>query len=923
MRKRHFPILLPLALAAPAFAAPADPPAAAAVDFERDVIPIFADRCTSCHGEDKQKGALRLDSAAGIAKGGDSGEPVFLAGDAAKSHLIALVESEDLDERMPPKGKPLTAAQIGVLRAWIDAGAALPGIEGGPELTTDHWSFQPLAKIEPPPAAPTSSQHPVDRFLAQKLAEKGLSPSPRADRSTLIRRLYLVMLGLPPTPEEVRAFAADDRADAWEHLVDRVLKSPHYGERWARHWLDVARFAETDGYETNRERPTAYHFRDYVIEAFNDDKPYNQFIEEQIAGDALGDPVGTGFLVGGPRDIVKSPDINLTLMQRQDEMADMINTTGTAFLGLTLGCARCHNHKFDPVSQKDYYSMQAIFAGVNHGERNLPPDPESAEKIAALDTLIAGLEKRLEKFLPTGALRPPVNARENVELIEPTAAKFVRFTIKATNSSQPCLDELEVFSGGKNVALASNGTVATASGSLMGYPIHKLEHLNDGQHGNDRSWISSENGMGWVMLEFAEPQRIDRIVWGRDRTERFADRLAIDYVIEAAESPGAWKEIATSATREPFSGETQVPTTRYEFANFPEPEATEGREWLTELQSAKARRDQLAAAPTAFVGTFSQPGPTHRLYRGDPMAKREEVEPNALEVIGSLGLETDAAEQKRRVALAEWIASPDNPLTARVMVNRIWQYQFGTGIVDTPNDFGGNGVPPSHPELLDWLAGEFIASGWSVKHIQRLLLTSHAWQQSGSARPEAMKVDASSRFLWRFPPRRLEAEAIRDSILAATGALDPRMGGPGFSAFEIEPENVRHYFPKKEFGPGDWRRMVYMTKVRQEQDATFGAFDCPDGNQTVPKRSRSTTPLQALNLFNSNFVTQQADILAERLRAEKGDDAAAQIDRAFWLAFGRAPEPAEAEEAQRFAAEQGLEAFCRALLNANEFLFVM
>jgi hypothetical protein len=796
-----------------------------------------------------------------------------------------------------------------------------------------HWAFQPMVR----PAIPAvkvsaDAANPVDAFIQARLSESGLTPSSEADRGTLIRRLYLVMLGVPPTPEEVTAFLADLQPRAWERWLDRVLEDPRYGERWGRHWLDVIRFAESNGFETNRERLSAWRFRDYVIDAFNTDKPYDRFIREQIAGDALGVDVATGFLVGGPVDIVKSPDITLTAQQRADEIDDMLGTTGTTFLGLTLGCARCHTHKFDPITHTEYYSMAAIFSGVQHGERSLPLPPERAQAVARIEGRIQDLQKRLEVFIPKALpasptapadRRPAVIARQNEDRFAVTDARFVRFTILATTGGEPCIDELEVWSGDHNVALASSGTKATASGSLAGYEIHKLEHLNDGRPGNARSWISSEAGKGWVQLEFPKAERIGRVVWGRDREGSFKDRLTTRYRIEVAIEPGAWKTVATSEDRVPFAGESTKPAgPEYRFDGIAESEASQGRRWLAELESARKEREVLSKAPAIYSGTFSQPGATHRLHRGDPLLKRETVSPGTLALFQPLVLSTNAPERDRRLALADWIARSDNPLTARVMVNRVWQHQFGVGLVNTPNDFGKNGAKPSHPELLDWLASDLIEHGWSLKHLQRRILSSATWRQSGLPRPQALAVDAGSRLLWRFPPRRIEAEGIRDSILAVSGNLDRARGGPSFYLHEVDRENVYHYHPKEAFGPADTRRMVYAFKVRMEQDGIFGAFDCPDGSLVMPRRSVSTTPLQALNLFNSRFILDQSRTFADRLRREAGDQPESQVRAAWQLAFNRTPQPAEADEAMAFVRTEGLQAFCRGVLNANEFLFI-
>jgi hypothetical protein len=810
----------------------------------------------------------------------------------------------------------LRIAAAGSLAAVVAAQSPAP---------TTHWAFRPVERPPVPAATPGTAPttNAIDAFVAARLAQDHLQPSPEADRVTLIRRLWLVVLGLPPTPDEVDAFVADAAPDAFERLVDRALADPRYGERWARHWLDVIRFAETNGFETNRERPQAWRFRDYVIAAFNDDLPYDRFVQEQLAGDASGHDVATGFLVGGPVDIVGSPDPALTAQQRADELDDMVATTGTAFLGLTIGCARCHAHKFDPIAHREYHAMAAMFAGVRHGERALPMPDEQLREVAALDARIAALERQLTPFVVDPAtLRPPVDFARNEERFAPVAARFVRFTVLATTGAEPCLDELEVWAGDRNVALAANGAKASASGTLPGYAIHQLAHVHDGHVGNEHSWIADEAVGGWVQLEFATAERIDRIVWGRDRLGRFHDRLPTSYRIEAAVTEGAWQRLASSDDRQPLRGANQPPAGPvYRFDAAPDPAAAQGRQWLAELQAAREQRQATAQPPMAYAGTFVAPGPTFRMHRGDPLQPREAVAPGTLELFAPVTLPSDAPEQQRRVRLAEWITRRDHPLTARVLVNRIWQHHFGTGLVGTPNDFGRNGAPPSHPELLDWLASEFTAGGFRIKALQRRILTSATWRQASAPRPAALAVDANNRLLWRFPPRRLEAEAIRDSQLAVSGALDPTRGGPGFSLFDVDRENVYHYHPKEAFGPAEARRMVYARKVRMEQDAVFGAFDCPDGSLVMPRRSVSTTPLQALNLWNSRFVLQLSSQLAERVRATASAPAV-QVRTAWRLALQRLPTDDEAADAVALVTSHGLPALCRALLNTNEFLFL-
>ncbi len=906
-------------------AALADP-----VDFEKQVRPILEEHCFDCHGEETQKHHLRMDNTVGILRGGESGEPLMLPGKSANSYLIARVTSENQKELMPPKGERLTPEQVMTLRRWIDEGAKMPDMEAAGaslQLKTDHWSFQPVKRPTVPKSENLFSRGEIDEFVLAKLREKRLSPSPIADKTTLIRRLYLVAHGLPPTPQEVAEFLADKQPDAYARLVNRVLASPRFGERFARHWMDVVRYADSNGFETNRERKTAFHYRDWIVASFNADKPYDRFIKEQLAGDQLGVDSATGFLVAGPYDIVKSPDVNLTLAQRQDELADMVNTTGTAFLGLTMGCARCHNHKFDPILQKDFYSMQAVFDGVGYGDRPLREkiDEDSRRQLTIARTEEATLAATLEKFRKQAAssvadgrrLRPPVNARMNEETFAPVEAAAVRFTIAATSGGEPCIDELEIYdAAGKNVARTAN---PSASGTLPGYAIHKLEHINDGKVGNEHSWISNTSGTGWVQLDFSTRPTIHRIVWSRARNGGFTDRVATRYIIQISAEPGKWKTVADSNDRAAFGSKDDDESF---IALLPPADADAARATKAGLTAAMARIASLTAPQMGWVGTFGQPGKTHRLYRGDPLQKREVVSPDALSILGTLGLSVETPESLRRLKFAEWVASPQNPLTARVMVNRLWHYSFGTGIVDTPSDLGKNGTPPTHPELLDWLADEFVHSGWSIKHIERLILLSSTFQQSSSPRAEAIATDAGGRFLWRYTPRRLEAEAIRDSMLAVSGALNLKMGGPGFYLMDVVEENVMHYFPKEQFSPAEFRRMVYQFRIRQTTDSVFSSFDCPDGGSVMPKRSRSNTPLQALNLFNSTFVIQQADILAKRLATECGDEPESQVALAFHLFYGRQPDAAELRASTAMIRAHGLSSFSRAMFNTSEFLFV-
>ncbi len=898
---------------------------AAPVDFVRDVRPIFEKHCYECHGEKKQKAGLRLDVKAAALKGGDNEGPNIIPGKAKESSLIHLVASSDEDEVMPPKGERLSAAQIATLKAWINEGAAWPEGVDVVKLKDkrDHWSFKPL-KVDSALAEAMRLKPQllsIDAFIEAKLSEQGLHRSPPADPVSWLRRVTFDLTGLPPTPEEVTTFLKEtDHATA----VERLLASPRYGERWAQHWLDVVRYADTHGFEVNTERPNAWPYRDYVIRAFNDDTPYDRFIKEQIVGDALGVDAATGFLVTAsvllPGQIGK--DEPSKRLARQDSLDEMVNNIGQTFLGLSVGCARCHDHKFDPISAKDYYAMQAIVAGVEYQDRPLrTPEAEAArERMKQVKSQTTALDKQLAQFVPlakSGAERPMVNARENVDRFAPMTAKRVRFTIRETNSLEPCIDELEVFSTtGENIAL---NAAVTVSGENVTADTHEQRFVNDGNYGNSRSWMSNEKGKGWVMIEFQQEHEIDRVVWGRDREGKFKDRLATSYVIEAADASGTWKTVADSDDRERYDASKSIQP-GFSTKGLLKDEAAAVGKLLTQKRAFEGEINSLDASQKVFAGTFRKPDEIHLLNRGDPEQPKEEVIPAVLSTLDDVKLEKQTPEQQRRAALADWIASPQNPLTARVMVNRIWQGHFGTGLVQTPSDFGNNGMKPTHPELLDWLATEFIRSGWSVKQMHRLIVLSETYRQSSASNDETAEKDSDVRLLWRFPSRRLEAEAIRDSMLAASGLLNLKMYGRGFDLFDKR-GGLTGFKPVETSTPENQRRMIYAHKVRREPEAVFGAFDSPDAGQSTAARTTSTTPIQALNLFNSRFTLDQSEASAVRVKKEAGDDIARQIQRAYQLALTREPTAAELNDTLPAVKKHGLAVLCRALFNSNEFLF--
>ena len=904
----------------------AEPPAAEAPDFATVVAPLLARRCGACHGPVTVESGWRIDERERAFAGGDSGLPGIVAGKPEASEIVRRVTTDDAEARMPADADPLPAEERAILASWVAAGAPWPddvatlpaALFPDAQKPLLHWAFQPI--VRPPLPEIAGVTHPIDAFVVQGLAASRLAIQPEAPPATLLRRIFFDLVGLPPTPADVEAFSADMASRGSDlavgDLVDRLLASSGFGERWARHWLDAVRFAESNGFEMNQMRPNAWRYRDWVIESLQRDLPYDAFVRAQLAGDSCGADVATGFIVGGAWDQVKSPDPVLTANQRADELHDMVSTTSSAFLGLTVGCARCHDHKFDPIPQTDYYRLKAVFAGVEHGEREvtLPSESPKQDRRAEITRHLAEAG--------VGTLRRAVTHRQNIDRFAPTPARFIRFTILETSGAEPCLDELEVFSSdGRNVA---RGATPTSSGDFAGNAFHALAHVNDGLYGNEHSYISNTPGTGWIQLELPATETVDRVVWSRDRSPepKYADRVATRYEIALSTDGVTWQPIASDLDRRPFGDSTAAPDEAPAAAppgSVADPASVAGK-----ISALKAELATLDRGPMAYAGRFTEPGATFRMFRGDPTQPREEILPGPLSRIGS-GPWPEApitAEAARRRALADWIVDPGNPLTARVIVNRLWHHHFGTGIVDTPSDFGAGGGRPSHPELLDWLASELIANGWRLKSIHRLIVTSRAWRQGGAPSEAALALDAQDRLLWRYPPHRLEAEAIRDAILATSGSLNPQAGGPGFDLFVANANYVKVYETKTEFSADDFRRMIYQNKPRSELDTFFGAFDCPDAGQIQPKRTSSTTPLQALNLLNGAFLIDQADRFAARVAREAGDEPAERVRLAFLLAFGREATDAEIAAATKLVADHGLPALCRALYNANEFLSV-
>ncbi len=937
------------------------------LQLTRDASLILATACLECHGSDP-KGGLDLRTRASAMKGGHSGRAI-VPGSGQDSLLLHRVRAHE----MPPK-HPLTKAQIASLKQWIEAGASFPKEPLNPFAVTsdrragyDWWSLQPLQEVSPPDAAsipPDWQQNTIDRFIHAKLQSEGLSPSPPASPRVLIRRATYDLTGLPPAPADVEKFVQDCEQETsefntvgprtYESLINRLLASPHYGEHWGRHWLDIVRFGESNGFERNVIITNAWPFRDYVIRSFNEDKPFDQFIKEHLAGDVIapGVPevsVGTTFLVCGPYDNVGNQDPVQAAQIRADTIDEMIRATTSAFLGFTVGCSRCHDHKFDPISQRDYYRLYATFAGVQHGDRELSiePDPDVAGRINSIKSKLVEIDRQLFRFEPIASttdssgrknvvqrVRPAVNSRRNSERIIPTAARFLRFEVGATNSGEPCIDELEVFTvetgEGQSRNIASTpGTKLTSSGNYQGNPKHQLKHVNDGEHGNSQSWISNESGGGWVQLEFPQKVSVERIVWGRDREGEYSDRLPTEYSIKVSADGHEWQTVASSVDRIAYEGEASSNENPLAVGL----EAQQNPIVVRQLESRRQLTQDLAelqkqlAPPRWWVGQFNQnDGPYHVFLGGSTQRKGDAVQPASLQLVDAptaeFRLGSEAPEPQRRMALARWMTSADQPITPRVLANRLWHYHFGTGIVNTPSDFGFMGGRPSHPQLLDWLALELQRQNWRLKPMHKLLMLSQTYRQASTYRADAARIDGESRLLWRFPPRRLSAEEIRDSMLSIAGKLDIRQGGPGFRLFRYVQDNVATYYPLETHGPETYRRAVYHHNARAMHVDLMTDFDSPDCAFSTPRRAATTTPLQALSLLNHQFTIDMADFLAQRVRRRAEEDGSKPIELAFRFAFSRLPDENESRAANRLVEQHGLRALCRALLNANELIYL-
>lgn len=794
----------------PAASAPsASGPAASAprVSFARDVQPLLASRCFACHGPDTSESGLALHERDAALVATAAGEPAIVAGDPNASELIRRVTSHDEGERMPPEGKPLSDGEVAILRAWISAGARYE----------KHWAFVPPRK-EPPPqvAAKNKVANPIDAYIIARLEAKGLEPAPQAEKRVLARRVYFDVTGLPPKPEEMAEFLADDRPNAYEELVDRLLASPRYGEKWGRHWLDVVRYAETNSFERDAAKPFVWKYRDYVIRSLNEDKPYDQFVREQLAGDELDEVTvdsitATGYYRLGTWDDEPADP----LQARYDDLDNIVSTTGQAFLGLTVGCARCHDHKIDPVPQTDYYGMLAFFADVTpYGTR------EDQQSNSQLDLSGPLQKKRRQAIEAEGAA-----LREQAQAIE-------------------------------------------------------------------------ESGI--AKMSDTDQRRAET----HERRELLREKLE-QYVTDA-----------------------------------------EYRQYRDLRRRMRGVRDRLKELPPAeYVLALAEcdphPETTHVMLRGNPTALGDPVEPCYPELFGEAPPEIplappEARSAGRRRVLADWITQPENLLSSRVIANRVWQHHFGRGIVRTANNFGLLGDPPTHPELLDWLALWLVEHDWKLKPLHKLILMSNTYRMSSAATDDGLAVDPANDLFWRFDMRRLTAEEIRDTALYVSGRLNEQMHGP--SVYPQLSEEV--YATQSRPGEG-WptssprdaaRRSVYIHIKRSLIPPALANFDFPETDTSCEARFNTTQAAQALNMLHGDFMQTQAGHLAERVAKEGGDDLDGQLGHALRLALQREPDKAtiadglklvgKYREEFRLNEHEALRQYCLMVLNLNEFIYL-
>jgi hypothetical protein len=953
--------------------------------FTAKIEPIFKQRCYECHShlKNKMKGGLTLDSKSGWEKGGDSG-PAIIPGDPEESLLIELIRWGDKTHQMPPD-KKLPAPEIALFEEWVKRGAPDPRLPTSADKSSDWWSLRPLPSSESYRSEvlkfSKSGPSPIDLLVQKKLHENGLKPSPEADRRTLIRRLTFDLHGLPPTIENVTKFVNDQSSNAYEKLVDQLLASPRYGERWARHWLDTIHFADTHGFEHDVFRPNAWRYRDYVISALNQDIPWSQFIREQIAADAFYPDkpelkAALGFLGAGPYDQSTASTAQRTYDYLDRD--DMVNQTMSAFTSTTASCARCHNHKFDPISQEDYYSLQAVFAGISKGDLNYDASNEIARSRKHWQDLIGSAEN-----LDSSVLMRPENKKVVADW-EKSNGKTIADWQVATLDTFYSADGATLTREPDGSILASGKRpdrdtyTASADPGLKPVTALRLEVLRDeklpkngpGRQDNGNLHLSEfeayyfklGTGSGQklkfkkVSADFNQDSwTINHAVDGNERTawgifpKINESHLAVFQLTEPIKpEPGSRLLIVLKQLHGDghLVGRFRLSLTDSESANTEaiSPVVTSGLK-LAENQRTPEQRlaisgfvmrnhamAELAKLPaqSTVYGVISGPNkPVHILARGDIEKPGKIAEPGSLLAVSNLNgrfkIKNSGVESERRAALANWLSDRENPLTWRSIANRLWHYHFGKGLSDTPSDFGRMGGQPSHPELMDWLASELRDNQGSLKHMHRLIVLSHAYRQSSANRADGIAKDPENRLVWRMNRLRLDAESYRDAVLAVSGRLDLKAGGPGVEYFKTSPG--QQLTPKVDYSGFDWnrpeagRRSIYRVVWRGIPDPFLEALDFPDAALLQPTRTFSASPLQSLALYNNDFMLSQSEFFAKRLE-KLGSENSDQVQAAVKLAFLRKPDPAELKSFTAYADKHGLAALCRILFNSNEFMFI-
>ena len=976
-----------------------------AARFDRELAPLLATHCLTCHQGKAPKGGLDLSQRAAAFSGGESGR-VITPGKPAASLLLARVEASE----MPPD-KPLPLRARKRLRAWITSGAVwgtdpiqvLPS-PAPQRADTEWWSLQPLTR-PPLPATQHDNwvRNPIDAFVLRRLRAQQLTPAIEISPSQLLRRLHFDLLGLPPTSTDLLDFTnhlEKNRETTIHSTVSRLLSSRHFGERWARHWLDVVRFGESQGFERDKLRPHSYHYRDWVIRALNRDLPYNEFARLQIAGDVLApdDPesvIATGFLVAGAYDEVGQSQRSKAMraVVRQDELEDIVGTLGQTFLGLTVQCARCHDHKFDPIQQAEYYRLTSAVGGVRHGVRQVisPSSKQRQQELIREMTQLRGRLQTLEQTAQNQLLATQTGIARKLPLrVQPVARWDFDETLNDRIGKAHAIQHPAARRSGGALLLDRDKGYAATPPIEFGLTTKTLE-----------AWVQLKNldqrGGSALTIQHLNGQKFDAIVFGEResrhwmagsegylRTRPFAAlpetttetlvQLAITYQQDGTITAyrngkpygkpyrvtnpltfaaGKWMVLfglrhGAPAAEKQLQGlldcaqiydralEPQEIETSYllethrishdrVLAALSPVQRSHYKQDLVALQLREETLKNHAAYPVYAV----TPKPAEVAYvlsRGNPATPGKAVSAGGVAAVpgptADFGLSPQAPDAVRRKALAEWVTDNHNPLFSRVIVNRLWHYHFGVGIVSTPNDFGYNGGRPSHPELLDWLATELVASNWSLKHVHRLIVTSATYRQDSRVRPECLLRDAENRLLWRRNPQRLEAEALRDTMLFAAGQLNRQLGGPPYQDFTTFVSNSQFYQITDPVGAQFNRRTIYRTWLRSGRNRFLDAFDCPDPATTAPRRVVTTTPTQSLALLNHSFVLRMARHMADRITRETGPNPSDQAARAVLLAYSRPATDEDLEPSTRFIQEHGLAAFCRVLFNSNEFLYI-